>query len=159
LVLPATVWSGCCRCGILYLWLEIRPPAHCRASVHFFSEISRLRWARDLGSRSTPRAYGVPAASFAHSSAFSLPAMPLWAGHHRISMAMSGLGLRSVAMCCLARIAYFWPGPGSFDTMRLMAGWAFRRVGFAGGQERQAKNLRNVVPCPPTRPNKVECSG
>jgi len=27
-------------------FLEVRPPAHCRASAHFFSEISRLRFAR-----------------------------------------------------------------------------------------------------------------
>ena len=53
--------------------LEIRLPAHCRASAHFFSEISHLRCARDLWSGSTPRASGFSAASFAHSSAFSFP--------------------------------------------------------------------------------------
>ena len=50
--------SGLCLFGILYFFLEVRPPAHCRASAHFFSEISRLMLARDLGrassSHSTP---------------------------------------------------------------------------------------------------------
>jgi len=58
----------------------------CRASVHFFPEISRLRCTRGLGSgiaraftrseyssHSTPRASGSSAARLAHSSAFSLP--------------------------------------------------------------------------------------
>jgi len=45
----ATVPSGFCVLGILYFFLEARPPAHWRASAHFFSEISRLRRARDLG--------------------------------------------------------------------------------------------------------------
>ena len=40
--------------GLLALWhavlrLEVRPPAHCRASAHFFSEISRSMLARELG--------------------------------------------------------------------------------------------------------------
>jgi hypothetical protein len=35
----------------LYFSLEILPPAQRRASSHFFSsELSRLKWARDLGS-------------------------------------------------------------------------------------------------------------
>ena len=94
--------------GILYFFTEIRFPDHWRASSHFFVEISRLIWARDLGSgtglappcsRSTPRASGSSAASFAHSSAFSLPGTPLWAGNHRISKVILGLALRSAAMC------------------------------------------------------------
>jgi len=73
-------------------------PAHCRASAHSFSEISRLRCARDLGSgivraltqseypsHSTPWASGFSAASLAHSSAFSLPGTPLCAGTTRSS--------------------------------------------------------------------------
>jgi len=48
-VLPAAVLSGLRLFGILYSLLEVRPPAHCRASTHFFSEISRFRCARDLG--------------------------------------------------------------------------------------------------------------
>ena len=47
--LPATVPSGFCLLGILYFFLEVRPPAHCRASTHFFSEISYLRFARIWG--------------------------------------------------------------------------------------------------------------
>jgi hypothetical protein len=90
LVLPATTPSGFCLAGILYFTLLIRLPAHCRASAHFFSEISCLRCARDLGSGSTPRTSGFSAVSFAHSSAFSFPGTPLWAGYHRISMVMSG---------------------------------------------------------------------
>ena len=50
LVLPATVPSGLWLFGILYFFLEVRPPAHCRASIHSFSEISLLMLARDLGS-------------------------------------------------------------------------------------------------------------
>ena len=38
-----------CQRGIL-CFLEVRPPAHRRASTKFFSETSRLRCARDLGS-------------------------------------------------------------------------------------------------------------
>ena len=92
--------------GILYFLAEIRFPAHWRASSHFFVKISRLMCARDLGSgtgrappcsHSTPRASGFSAAIFAHSSAFSLPGTPLWAGHHRISMVIPGLALRSAA--------------------------------------------------------------
>jgi len=37
--------------------LEVRPPAHCRASTHYFSEISRLILARDIG-RGIVRAFG-----------------------------------------------------------------------------------------------------
>src|SRR3978361_1745268 len=36
--------------GILYFALKVRPPAHFRVSAHFFSEISRLILASDLGS-------------------------------------------------------------------------------------------------------------
>jgi hypothetical protein len=44
-VLPATVPSGRCLLGSLCFLPVMRPPAH------FFSEISRLRCARDLGRR------------------------------------------------------------------------------------------------------------
>jgi len=40
LELPATLTSGFCLLGILYLFLEAWPPVHCFASAHFFSEIS-----------------------------------------------------------------------------------------------------------------------
>jgi len=50
LELPATVMSGFCLLGILYFFLEVRAPAHCPASAHFFSEVSLLRCARGLGS-------------------------------------------------------------------------------------------------------------
>jgi len=49
LVLPATVLSGLWLLGVLYFVLEVRPPAHWRASAHFFSEISRFRCAKHLG--------------------------------------------------------------------------------------------------------------
>jgi len=49
-VLPATVPSGLWLSGILYFFLEVWPPAHCRASAHFFWAISRLMFASDLGS-------------------------------------------------------------------------------------------------------------
>ena len=48
-MLPAATPSGFWVFGIRYFVLEVRPPAHWRASAHFFSEISRLRFARDRG--------------------------------------------------------------------------------------------------------------
>jgi hypothetical protein len=90
--LPATVLPGRYPLGILYLFLVIRPPAHWRASAHFFSEISRLRWATDLGSRFTPRVR-FSAASSAHSSPVSLSRTTLWVGHHQISVVISGRAL------------------------------------------------------------------
>ena len=77
--LLATVPSGFWRFGMRYLAFEMRPPAHARASVHFFSEISRLKFGRDRGSGhgySTPRMPGFSAAILAHSSAYMLPTMP-----------------------------------------------------------------------------------
>jgi len=79
-VLLATVSFGLWLFGSRYFALEVHPPAHCRASAHFFSEISRLRFAnyRGIGARfSTPREPGSSAPTFAHLSASSLPAMPL----------------------------------------------------------------------------------
>ena len=66
-MLPATAPSGFWLSGIRYFALEVRPPAHRLASAHFFSEISRLRLARDRGS--SPWVPGCPAASLAHSPA------------------------------------------------------------------------------------------
>jgi hypothetical protein len=43
--LPATALFGRCLSGILYFLAVIRSSAQRRASVHFFSEISRLRFA------------------------------------------------------------------------------------------------------------------
>jgi len=42
-VLAAIAPSGLWLSGILYFFLVVRPPAHCHASTHFFSEISPLR--------------------------------------------------------------------------------------------------------------------
>ena len=139
--LPATVSSSFCLLGILHFLLEARPPAHRRASVHFFSEISRLRCARGLGSgtaracarseypsHSTPRASGSSAASLAYSSAFSFLGTPLCAGHQQVSMVTSGRALRSTAMFLLAWSAYIWPGPGSSEAIRVMAAWAFVNI-------------------------------
>jgi len=133
LELLATAPSGFWLFGMRYFFLEVRPPAHWRASAHF-SEISRLRLARDRGrgaprtsaragkfGHSTPRVPGFSAPIFAHSSAFSLPATPLCAGQHRTSMTIPGLDWRSVAMCFRAWRAYCCPGPGSSDAIRLMA--------------------------------------
>ena len=84
-MLSATTLSGFWLFAMRYFVLEIRPPAHDRASAHFFSEISCLRLARDHGSGpgfSTPRVLDFSAAIFAHSLTFPLPTMPLCAGHH-----------------------------------------------------------------------------
>jgi len=146
-VLPATAPSGRWLSGNRYFFLEVLPPAHCRASAHFFSEISRLRLARDCGrgaarasvlprelSHSTQLGFGSPAAIFAYSSAFSLPVTLLWAGHHRISMTIPGLTLRSMAMCFRAWRAHCCPGPGLSDAIRLMAACASeKRVTRSGG--------------------------
>jgi len=75
-------------------------------------------------SPSTPRASGSSATIFAHLPALSLPVTPLWAGHHRISMMIPGLALRSRATCFPAWSAYRWPGPGSSEAIRLMAACA-----------------------------------
>jgi hypothetical protein len=72
-----------------------------------------------------PRASGSSAASLAHSSAFSFPGTPLWAGHHRISIMMPGLALLSAAMW-LARV--IWLGLGSSEAMRLIATWASVKI-------------------------------
>ena len=69
-MLLATSLSGFWLFATRYFALEMRPPAHDRASAHFFSEISRLRLARERGSGpgfSTPRVLGFSAAIFAHS--------------------------------------------------------------------------------------------
>ena len=139
--LSAAVTSGFCWLRILYFFLEVRLSAHCWAFIHYFSEISRPRCVRDLGSGiarastwlkyssySTPRASGSSAASLAHSSAFSFPGTILCAGHHRISMVVSGLALRSTAMCFLAWSAYIWPGPDSSEAIRLTAAWASVKI-------------------------------
>jgi len=92
-------------------------------SAHFRSERSRLTSASDRGSgnfrsvmepswfvvesHSTPWASGSSAASLAHSSAISLPPMPWWLGHHRISTLALGSFARRAAMWLLACRAYF----------------------------------------------------
>ena len=50
-MLPATATSGFWLLSMRYFDVEVRPPAHCLASDHFFPEISLLRLARDRGSR------------------------------------------------------------------------------------------------------------
>ena len=101
----------------------------------FSSEKLRLKLARGIGSgkrlfltmpcgslkssHTTPWASGSSAACLAHSSAFSLPSIPWQLGLHRISMQTPGSLARRAAMCFLAMIAYFWPGPGSSDVFRL----------------------------------------
>jgi len=95
LLAPATMGSGfcfslgrCLRLPVLASFLLIQ----FRASVHFRSEKSRLKLARDLGSgkclvltmpcgslksnHSTPCASDSSAACLAHSSAISLPSIP-----------------------------------------------------------------------------------
>jgi len=109
-----------------YFVLEVRPPAHRLACAHFFSEISRLRLARVR--TSGPWEPGYPAASLAHSSTFSLPAIPLCAGRHRISMVIPGLARRRAAMRIRARMAYFCPGAGSSDAIHLMADCASQKI-------------------------------
>ena len=130
-MLLATTPSGFWLFGMRYFVLEVRPPAHCLASAHFFSEISRLRLARDRGSG--PWVPACPATSLAHSSAFSLPAIPLWPGHHRISMVMPGLARRRAAMCCRARMANFCPRPGSSDAIRRMAACVSEKIVTCSG--------------------------
>lgn len=84
----ASVWPAACASSG-----GTRSPTHRLALAHFFSKISRLRCAGDLGSGisrappcnySTPCASGSSAASLAHSLAFSFPVAPLCAGRHRI---------------------------------------------------------------------------
>jgi len=43
-------------------------------------------------------------------------------------MTIPGLALGSVAMYILAWNAYIWPGPGSFEAIRLMAGFATVKI-------------------------------
>jgi hypothetical protein len=85
-----------CSFGNLYFFAVMRPSAQLRASAHFYSDIFRLKFAKDLGkgmgrfpyllNHSTPWASGSSAAIFAHSSAFSFPVTPWCAGCHWISM-------------------------------------------------------------------------
>jgi len=73
---------------------------------------------------STPRVPDVSSTIFAHSSPFSLPATPLYAGHHHTSMTIPGLDWRNMEMCFRARRACSCPGPGSSDAIRLIAACA-----------------------------------
>ena len=63
-----------------------------------------------------------------HLSAFSLPPIPLCAGHHLIPMMMSGLACRSKAICLLALRAYYWSGPGSSEVIFLMVAWVLVKI-------------------------------
>ena len=127
--------------GIPYFFRLTLLSHHVRASTHFFSASSRLMLAIGLG-RSIPRLpyrseypnHSVPclsgsaAACFAHSSAFSLPATSLWAGHHRISICMSGALSLSLAIHFLACRACNCPGPGVPDPILLIAAWASENI-------------------------------
>ena len=73
------------------------------------------------------------AAALAHSSAYSIPAIPLWAGHHRISMVMSGFARRSAAICFRTWMAYCCPGPGSSDAICLIAACASEKMVTSSG--------------------------
>jgi len=119
-VLPATVPSGRWLSSNGYFFLEVQPRAHWHASTHFFAEISPLRLARDRGMGLWLPTYS--AATLAHSSASSLPATHLCAGHHQILM-MPGLALRSIVMCFHAWRVYCWLVPGSSDAIHLIAGY------------------------------------
>jgi len=59
-VLPATMVSGLWVSGNLYFCLEARPPAHRLASVHFFSEISRVVYGVRVGDFILPRTLAPP---------------------------------------------------------------------------------------------------
>jgi len=97
---------------VMYFFPVTRESAQALDSYHFFSEISRLGCASDLGwginrlpyrpvhcFHSTPRASGFSAANIAHSSTFSFPGTPLWAGHHLISIVtFSGVVIRLAAV-------------------------------------------------------------
>jgi len=96
-------------------------PVHCPRDG-IWEAASRVRFGSH--SHSAPRASGSSASILAHSSTFSFPGTPLCAGHHLISMVMSGLALRGAAMCFLAWSAHTWPGPGSSEASRLMAACA-----------------------------------
>jgi len=48
-VLPATTPSGRWLFGMRYFVLEVPAPAHRCASVHLFTEISRIRWEEIVG--------------------------------------------------------------------------------------------------------------
>jgi len=65
-----------------------------------------LQFGPSYPSRSTLWASSSSTASLARSTAFSLPASPLCAGRHWISIVMLGLAFRGVAMCFLAWGAY-----------------------------------------------------
>jgi len=140
-VLPATMPSGHWPSGSQYFFLGVRPHANWHASTHFFSEISRLRLARDrtrgtahtsvqhgVLSHSTPQVFGSPAVTVAHSLAFSLPVTPLCAGYHRISTTMPGLALRNLVMCFRAWRAYSSPGPGSSNAIRRVAACTSEKI-------------------------------
>jgi len=119
-------------------------PVQALASCHFFSENPRFTLAKDLGSgktlpvvepsgflvenHSTPWSSGSSAASLAHSSAFSLPSMPWWLGHHRISILTLGSLARRVAICCLPSRAYSCPSPGSSEAILPIAAWRSVRM-------------------------------
>jgi len=48
-------------------------------------------------------------------------------------MMLPGLALRNVAMCYLAWSMNRWPGPGSSETIRLMAAWASVKIVIRSG--------------------------
>ena len=121
--------------------MEVRLPIHWCTSVHFFSEISYLRLARNHD-RSTPYT-SIWAEKFSHStlqvssfsihifthlSTFSLLVTPLYAGYHRTSMTISGLTQYNVAMCFRIWRAYYYPEPDLSNVICLRAACASEKT-------------------------------
>lgn len=110
MVLLATVPSGLLIFGILYFILGVWSPAQLRACAYFFSEISRLMFACDLGSgigRASVRSEYLShsTAGIWHSCCKIGPFVgllifchTLCAGYHLISVVIPGLALHSIAI-------------------------------------------------------------
>ena len=118
-------------------------------------------WLCRLGlveSYSTLWVSGSSAASLAHSSAISLPSIPWWLGHQRISIWMFRSLASRVVMCRLASRAYFCPGPGSSEVILTMAACASEkivtapiessRVAAVGGPWREPRTRSRRLPGP-----------
>lgn len=102
------------------------------------SGIGRASVRSEHSCHSNPRASSPSPASLPHSSAFSFQGTRLCAGHQRISIAMSGLALRSATMCFLALSAYIRPGPGSFMLCDSVSGQISTSEGGSGWHCRRA---------------------
>jgi len=95
-------------------------------------------------SYSTPRVSGSSAARLAHSSAFSFPETALCAGHHRISIVMSGLALHFGRWASQAVLDFFSATdvgrrvPAEEDLEIEASGWE-QRAQRGRGEERGAE--------------------